>query len=108
MSKRTLFVMLSVLALGACGGPGQNATVPEAQPAGATSESIGEHTVHFSAMTTDQLTPDVARAFNIVRSKNRAMLNVSVIRNSDGASRAGKRCSQSRQPYRPTQKRHDA
>ena len=83
MLKRTLFVTLSVLALGACGGPGQNATVPEAQPAGATSESIGEHTVHFSAITTDQLTPEVASAFNIVRSKNRAMLNVSVIRNSD-------------------------
>ena len=27
--------------------------------------------------------PEVARAYNIVRSKNRAMLNVSVIRNSD-------------------------
>ena len=83
MVRRTLFTMLSALALAGCGGPGQNATVPEAQPAGATSENIGDHTVHFSAQTTDQLPPEVARAYNIVRSKNRAMLNVSVLRNGD-------------------------
>jgi len=35
--------------------------------------------VHFSALSTDQLPPEVARQYNIVRSKNRAMLNVSVL-----------------------------
>lgn len=70
--------------LSACGGPGENATVPEAQPAGASNASIGDHVVHFSAQSTDQLPTDVARAYNIVRSKNRAMLNVSVLRESDG------------------------
>lgn len=84
MTTRTLFVSLCALALAACGGPGDNATIPEAQPAGATFKDIGAHTVHFSAMTTDTLTPEVARTFNVVRSKNRAMLNVSVIRNEDG------------------------
>ena len=63
----------------ACGGPGENATVPEAQPAGASNADIGDHIVHFSAQSTDQLPTDVARAYNIVRSKNRAMLNVSVL-----------------------------
>jgi hypothetical protein len=53
--------------------------VPVAQPAGATSVDIGEHVVHFSAQSTDQLPPEVARAYNLVRSKNRAMLTVSVI-----------------------------
>jgi hypothetical protein len=53
--------------------------VPEAQPAGATSVDIGEHVVHFSAQSTDQLPPEVARAYNFVRSKNRAMLTVSVL-----------------------------
>lgn len=70
--------------LAACGGPGENATVPEAQPAGASNADIGDHIVHFSAQSTDQLPTDVARAYNIVRSKNRAMLNVSVLQEADG------------------------
>ena len=37
----------------------------------------------FSAQSTDQLPPEVARAYNIVRSKNRAILNVSILRASD-------------------------
>ena len=67
----------------ACGGPGESADVPEALAAGATSANIGDHVVHFSAQSTDQLPPEVARAYNIVRSKNRAMLNVSVLRAAD-------------------------
>ena len=84
MNKRTLLTSLSLLALvSACGGPGDSATVPEAQPAGATSADIGNHIVHFSAQSTDRLPPAVAREYNIVRSKNRAMLNVSVLRKPD-------------------------
>ena len=84
MTRRTLLTFLSVLAVtSACGGPGDSATVPQAQPAGATSADIGNHVVHFSAQTTDQLPPEVARQYQIVRSKNRAMLNVSVLRESD-------------------------
>ena len=79
-----ILTALSLLALvGACGGPGENAEVPEAQPAGATMADIGDHVIHFSAQSTDQLPPEIARAYNIVRSKNRAMLNVSVLRASD-------------------------
>lgn len=84
MNKRTLLTSLSLLALlSACGGPGDSADVPEAQPAGATSADIGNYVVHFSAQSTDQLPSAVAGEYNIVRSKNRAMLNVSVIRESD-------------------------
>jgi len=39
--------------------------------------------VHFSSQLTDELPPEIARAYNIVRSKNRAMLNVSVLSKSD-------------------------
>ena len=86
MFTTRLAVALSVLSLAAaCGGPGESATVPQAQPAEASSVSAGGHTVHFSALSTDQLPPEVARQYNIVRSKNRAMLNVSVIRDSDAA-----------------------
>ena len=63
-----------------CGGPGENATLPQAQPAAASSADIGDHVVHFSAQSTDQLPPEVARAYGIVRSQNRAMLNVSVLK----------------------------
>ena len=90
MSLARFLISLSLAAtLAACGGPGDNATVPEAQPAGATSADIGDYVVHFSAQSTDQLPPDIARAYNIVRSKNRAMLNVSIIRESDNAPVAG-------------------
>ena len=68
-----------------CGG-GQSTDVPEAQPAESTSADVGDHTVHFSAQTTNQLPPDVARVYNIVRSKNRAMLTVSVL--DDEANRS--------------------
>ena len=53
------------------------------EPAGPTSADIGEHVVHFSAQSTDQLPAEIARAYDIVRSKNRAMLNVSVLRKPD-------------------------
>lgn len=84
MLRRTLLISLPVLALvSACGGAGDSAVVPKAEPAGATSVDIGSHIIHFSAQSTDQLPPAIAREYNIVRSKNRAMLNVSVIRKSD-------------------------
>jgi len=86
---RTLISFSLLALLGACGGPGDSAAVPEAQPAAATSADIGDFVVHFSAQSTDQLPPEVARAYNIVRSKNRAMLNVSIIRKSDNAPVAG-------------------
>jgi hypothetical protein len=87
MTIRKTLIALSLLGLlSACGGPDQSAEVPEAQPAGATSENIGDHVVHFSAQTTDQLPPEVARAYNIVRSKNRAMLNVSVLKAADNVA----------------------
>lgn len=74
-------VALSILFLIiGCGGPGGNATVPQAQPASASDVDIGDHIVHFSAQSTDQLEPDVARAYGIVRSKNRIMLTVSVLK----------------------------
>jgi len=90
MTLAKTFASASLLALlAACGGPGDSATVPEAQPAGATSADIGDYVVHFSAQSTDQLPPEVARAYQIVRSKNRAMLNVSIIRESDNMPVAG-------------------
>ncbi len=83
MSLNKAAIVLSVFGLlSACGGGGDT-TVPEAQPAEATFTDIGNHVIHFSAQSTDQLPTEVARAYNIIRSKNRAMLNVSIIDKSN-------------------------
>lgn len=80
MKFSSIAAALSALSLlAACGGPGEDAEVPRAEPAEASSITIDGHSVHFNALLTDQLPTDVAQLYNIVRSKNRAMLNVSVI-----------------------------
>ena len=80
MRPASTTIAVSVLSmLAACGGPDVDATVPQAEPAAASSTDIGEFVVHFSAQLTDQLPPEIARLYNIVRSENRVMLNVSVI-----------------------------
>lgn len=71
-----------------CGGPGENAAVPQAQHAAASDADIGDHVVHFSAQSTNHLPPEVARQYGIVRSNSRAMLNVSVIKKDTGAAAA--------------------
>jgi len=52
------------------------------------STSAGGYTIHHNAFGTDTLTPEVAKAYGIQRSKYRGMLNVSVIK--DEAGGAGK------------------
>ena len=89
MKLKNTAVILSLFGLlAACGGGGE-ATVPVAQPAESTSADIGNHVVHFSAQSTDQLPTDVARAYNIIRSKNRAMLNVSIIEKGSNKAVSG-------------------
>ena len=86
LNKKTFIALLLSGFIAACGGGGDTPTVPTAEPAGETMKDIGNHVVHFSSQATDELSPEVARAYNIVRSKNRAMLTVSVVRESDNAS----------------------
>jgi esterase/lipase superfamily enzyme len=80
-------VLISIaLALGitglliGCGGRPQPSA--EIQPAQTSSESFkvsGEFEMHYNAVRTDQLTADIARAYGIERSKNKVMLNVSML-----------------------------
>ena len=42
------------------------------------SSSFDEYVVHYNALTTDQILPSVARPYGILRSKNRALLNIAV------------------------------
>ena len=51
-----------------------------AQPAEATFQDFGNYEVHYNALRTDSLTPEVARAYGIQRSANRVMLNVTALR----------------------------
>ncbi len=46
----------------------------------------GAYVIHYNALSTDDLSPNVATAYGIVRSKNRAMLNVSIIRKVVGTT----------------------
>jgi hypothetical protein len=48
------------------------------------STRTGGYTIHHNAMTTDTLPAQVATAYRIQRSKRRALLNVSVIRDEPG------------------------
>jgi len=79
MATKTIITLSLIALIAACGGPGDSATVPTAEPAAASSAVIGDHIVHFIAQSTDQLPPEVARTYNFVRSKKRAMRNVSVL-----------------------------
>jgi predicted small lipoprotein YifL len=78
----------AVLALAGCGRGGP--TPSEAQtaaPSEPTHKDFGEFEVHYNALRTDQLAPEVARAYGIERSANRVMLNVSLLRkNPDGST----------------------
>jgi hypothetical protein len=52
-------------------------------PATEGHKDFGEYVVYFNALNTDQLSPDIAREYGIVRSKSRALLNVSIHRKRD-------------------------
>ncbi len=49
-------------------------------PATESSKDFGEYVIYFNALNTDQLSPEIAREYGIVRSRSRAMLNVSMHR----------------------------
>jgi hypothetical protein len=63
-------------------GCGRQQPSAEIQPALTSSESFkisGAYEMHYNAVRTDQLTADIARAYGIERSKNKVLLNISVL-----------------------------
>ena len=50
------------------------------------STKIPGYLIHHNVITTDFLAPNIASAYRIIRSKNRGMLNVSVIENVPGTT----------------------
>ncbi|MCC5793971.1 MAG: DUF4426 domain-containing protein [Chromatiales bacterium] len=65
--------------------PEPRETRPAAEPETATSRDFGDYILYFNALRTDQLTPEIARQHNIVRSSNRVLLNVSIVRKKEGS-----------------------
>lgn len=55
---------------------------------GENMRDFGAYELHFNALSTDTLAPNVAKAYGIVRSKNRALLNVTILGKPAGASAA--------------------
>ena len=49
-----------------------------------SSQVVGNHIVHYNAISTESLPPAVARAYGITRSKNRGLLNISVLKKGGG------------------------
>ena len=70
--------------LGIIAGVSLSGVVLLAQAENAT--HVQGYTIHHNAMTTDTLSPQVAKAYNIQRSKTRGLLNVSVIKDEAGSS----------------------
>jgi hypothetical protein len=79
MAAKTIITLSFLLLFVACGESERTTAAPVSEPDEASSAEIGDHVVHFSAQLTDQLPPEVARTYNFVRSKNRAMLIVSIL-----------------------------
>ena len=50
------------------------------------STKIPGFTIHHNVITTDFLAPNIASAYRIIRSKNRGMINISVIQDVEGTT----------------------
>lgn len=44
----------------------------------------GDYALHFNAVTTDTITPDIARHYGLIRSRNRALLNIVITKKEEG------------------------
>lgn len=80
---RTLACLVLAMGLAAC-EPATDVDVSNTQegvlPATESSKDFGDYVLYFNALNTDQLTQQIANEYGIVRSKSRAMLNVSIHR----------------------------
>jgi hypothetical protein len=61
-------------------GPRPEGSAQPAQPSESSFTDAGSYELHFNAVRTDMVKPDVARMYGIERSKNRVILNVTVLR----------------------------
>lgn len=83
---RTLACLILATGLAACepSDPNVSTTLEGVLPATESTKDFGEYVLFFNALNTDQLSPEIAREYGIVRSKSRALLNVSIHRKLEG------------------------
>jgi hypothetical protein len=78
LSSSLICGALIMLAVAGCGDRPQS-KAPPAQELNETFREFGNYEVHFNALRTDTLNADIARTYGIQRSKNRVMLNVTLL-----------------------------
>lgn len=80
---------IAAIAVAATGcGPRPESGAPPARPSEASFQQFGNYEIHYNAVRADQIPAEVARAHGIERSKNRVMLNVTMLQKiGDGAPR---------------------
>jgi hypothetical protein len=82
MSRITLiFISIPLILLAACEqqtGSSQTNANRVAYETNVHERVFGNYIIHINALTTDQLPTEIARGYKISRSKNRAMINISV------------------------------
>lgn len=79
------YLALIAVVLAACepSGMGTRTDDPDILPATESYKEFGDYVLHFNALTTNQLDETVAAEYGIVRSNNRALLNVSILQNQN-------------------------
>ena len=87
MTHRRRFGILCLAAAGlavgltACGNGGETTGKAQmAAPSEPSFQDFGDYEVHYNAVRSDILTPEVAHAYGIQRSPNSVLLNVSLLR----------------------------
>lgn len=80
--------LLGLFTLTACGGPTPSSeTISGAPPAREMSQNKsyddGTHVIYFNAINSDFINADTAKENNIVRSKNKALVNLSIHKKND-------------------------
>lgn len=84
MTSKAWLSWVACLSLAACSQPGgntaQNEPADDVMPATESYKAFGEYVVHFNAVPTTDLPASIAGEYGIVRSNNRILLNVSMLR----------------------------
>ncbi|MDH5272256.1 MAG: DUF4426 domain-containing protein [Gammaproteobacteria bacterium] len=80
-----LLVAASLLLVAGCGAD-VDRQPQTARPTEDTQKDFDDLEVHYNAVRTDQLTPEVARAYGIERSPSRVLLNVAMLTKTPGGA----------------------
>jgi len=86
MNKKVVIVSALAIGFGILSGCSRQpaAEIQPAQTSGDSFKTVGDYEMHYNALRTDQLTPEIARAYGIERSKNKVLLNISVLHRGSG------------------------